>query len=183
MQAVSCQWIIRLNFQWNQTASTVLVTVVILKQNREKRIFVSGTLTLQKALLASNCLNDWSHGHYSTLPASARPTGFQCLQCLTRKRTFRWTEMNGTELLVWVVVFLFWIDLVKGRFSNSKGHKISNWKVTGQRKESLDCLKIHFPFYSEQCYIMYLSFQKASHTRCKEVIGFCFTYTQNSRGC
>lgn len=37
-----------------------IVTAVIVRTTREKSIFVSGTLTLQKALLASVCVNDQS---------------------------------------------------------------------------------------------------------------------------
>lgn len=43
----------------------VLVTVVI-EKSRENAILVSGTLTLQKALLVKSCLNDSSHSHCST---------------------------------------------------------------------------------------------------------------------
>ncbi|XP_009991552.1 PREDICTED: proline synthase co-transcribed bacterial homolog protein [Chaetura pelagica] len=47
-----------MDVQRDQSGSLVLVTAIRARETGEKRIFVSGTLTLQKAFLASSCWND-----------------------------------------------------------------------------------------------------------------------------
>lgn len=119
------------------------------QKTREKRIFVSGTLTLQKALLGRSCRRV-----FQFVICSVGAAGSQCLQCLTRKRTFRWSWSD----LLWD---WGWLDLVEGRTNHDPETSSSSWST--QRWIPL--------LVSEHFSRMYLPLQRADQLLTSQVQG------------
>lgn len=104
--AVACQRLIGLSSWWKQTASMLFVTAIIVRKTREKKNFCLRDPDFAKSL-ASEYLLGWPGPRsYSTSSAGLQDRLDFSVCSSILEIMLRWTEVNGTVLLVLFVCFV-----------------------------------------------------------------------------